>query len=212
MLAICFCYAPGRGRASSPYVERSGNVRRRRPTAPAREWVAGDRGRRARFASCRGLIRVLSISRRRNCRARCDSALGTPLVAALAITFATVLLVRPCSRADRRPDRCRLHAAARLTIGTGFESEAACSACAVSMQTTLALIMLAGSALLARSLARLESIDLGYQAEHLSILAASWPTTRYDSVSKLYSLGEELCRTARRRCRRDTGAHSAARR
>jgi putative ABC transport system permease protein len=64
----------------------------------------------------------------------------------------------------------------------------------VAAQTTLALVMLAGGALLARSLARLESIDLGYNADHLTHLATSWPVKKYDSVSKYYPLGEDILR------------------
>ncbi len=62
----------------------------------------------------------------------------------------------------------------------------------VAAQTTLALVMLAGGALLGRSLLRLESIDLGYQPEHLTQLATSWPSKKYDSVSKYYPLGDEI--------------------
>ena len=62
----------------------------------------------------------------------------------------------------------------------------------VAAQTTLALVMLAGGCLLARSLARLESIDLGYAPDHLTQLATSWPSKKYDSVSKFYPLGEEI--------------------
>jgi predicted permease len=64
----------------------------------------------------------------------------------------------------------------------------------VAAQTMLALVMLAGGALLARSLARLESIDLGYNADHLTHLATSWPSKKYDSVSKYYPLGEDILR------------------
>src|SRR5690242_17941117 len=64
----------------------------------------------------------------------------------------------------------------------------------VAAQTTLALVMLAGGALLARSLARLESIDLGYVPDHLTQLATSWPSKKYDSVSKYYPLGEDILR------------------
>ena len=62
----------------------------------------------------------------------------------------------------------------------------------VAAQTTLALVMLAGGALLARSLLRLESIELGYRPEHLTQLATSWPSKKYDSVSKYYPLGEDI--------------------
>jgi predicted permease len=45
---------------------------------------------------------------------------------------------------------------------------------------------------LARSLARLQSLTLGYDAEHLTMLATSWPSKKYDSVAKMYPLGEDL--------------------
>jgi predicted permease len=62
----------------------------------------------------------------------------------------------------------------------------------VASQTALALVMLSGGLLLARSLARLEGIDLGYQAEHLSFLEASWPTQKLGTGAQLYPLGERL--------------------
>jgi putative ABC transport system permease protein len=64
----------------------------------------------------------------------------------------------------------------------------------VAAQTTLALVMLSGAALLARSLANLESMTLGYKSDHLAQLSVSWPTKKYDSVSKYYPLGEEIVR------------------
>jgi len=64
----------------------------------------------------------------------------------------------------------------------------------VAAQTALALVMLAGGGLLARSLVRLESIDLGYASDHLTHLATSWPSKKYDSVSKYYPLGEDILR------------------
>ena len=62
----------------------------------------------------------------------------------------------------------------------------------VASQVALALVLLAGGGMLARSLARLEQLELGYAADHLSILAVSWPAARYDSIPKLYPLGEQL--------------------
>ncbi|MDQ6831510.1 MAG: ABC transporter permease, partial [Gemmatimonadota bacterium] len=57
---------------------------------------------------------------------------------------------------------------------------------------SLALIMLAGAALLARSLERLSRIDLGYRSDHLSIVMVSWPATKYDSQPKVFGLGDAL--------------------
>lgn len=63
----------------------------------------------------------------------------------------------------------------------------------VASQVALALVLLAGGGMLARSLARLERLELGYATDHLSVLAVSWPTARYDSIpKKLYPLGDQL--------------------
>jgi putative ABC transport system permease protein len=64
----------------------------------------------------------------------------------------------------------------------------------VMAQTTLALVMISGSLLLARSFAQLERIDLGYDAEHLAILQVSWPAIQVAPGPKLYPMGEELMR------------------
>ena len=119
---------------------------------------------------------------------------GTPLVAAIGITMFAVLLfgVVPALVAARADVAGTL----RLDARSGRDSAARrrMRQLLVAAQTTLALVMLAASLLLAKSLERLESIDLGYEPEHLSLLAASWPSKRYDSTSKLVPLGEELTR------------------
>jgi len=119
---------------------------------------------------------------------------GTPVVAAIGITLAAVLLfvVVPALMAARTDVAGTL----RLDARSGRDSvgRRRVRQMLVAAQTTLALVMLAGSLLLAKSLARLEAIDLGYQPEHLSLLAASWPSKRYDSTSKLIPLGEQLTR------------------
>jgi putative ABC transport system permease protein len=68
----------------------------------------------------------------------------------------------------------------------------------VASQVALALVMLAGAGLLGRSLERLQGVDLGYNAEKLSVLSVSFPPSEYnDSAgkfdqSRLYALGERL--------------------
>lgn len=47
----------------------------------------------------------------------------------------------------------------------------------VGAQVALALVMLSGAGLLLRSLARLESIDLGYRPDHLSLISVALPVT-----------------------------------
>src|SRR5581483_150330 len=62
----------------------------------------------------------------------------------------------------------------------------------VASQVALALIMLAGAGLLARSLRRLETIRLGYATDHLGVLQITFPMKYWDSLPNLFALGEEM--------------------
>jgi predicted permease len=68
----------------------------------------------------------------------------------------------------------------------------------VSSQVALALVMLAGAALLGRSLERLEGLALGYNPDGLSIVSIAFPPSTYaDSAGKvdqnrLNALGDQL--------------------
>jgi predicted permease len=119
---------------------------------------------------------------------------GTPVFVAMGMTVFAVLLfgVVPSLLAARAD----VASALRLDSRSGRDSIARrrFRHVLVAAQTTLALVMLAGGGLLARSLARLESIDLGYVPDHLTHLATSWPSKKYDSVSKYYPLGEDILR------------------
>jgi predicted permease len=119
---------------------------------------------------------------------------GAPVIAAIGATILAVLLfgVVPALLAARTD----IAATLRLDARSGRDSAARrrFRHALVAAQTTLALVMLAGGALLAKSLARLESLDLGYTSDHLTHLATSWPSKKYDSVSKYYPLGEEILR------------------
>ena len=119
---------------------------------------------------------------------------GAPVVAAFAVTVVATLFfgVAPAllaARADVAPTL-------RLDARSGGESRSRRRArhALVAFQTTLALIMLAGGGLLARSLARLERLDLGYNADHLSFLSVSWPALKIEGGPKLFPMGEELMR------------------
>lgn len=119
---------------------------------------------------------------------------GAPVAGAIGITFVAVLLfgVVPALLAARTDIAGTLRLDARS--GRDSRSRRRVRQVLVAAQTTLALVMLAGGALLGRSLARLESLDLGYNPDHLSFLAASWPAKKYDSTSKLLPLGEDIIR------------------
>jgi putative ABC transport system permease protein len=62
----------------------------------------------------------------------------------------------------------------------------------VSSQMALALIMLAGAALLARSLDRLLRMDLGYQPHHVSLLSVTGPQSVFSSADKNVEVAERL--------------------
>ena len=62
----------------------------------------------------------------------------------------------------------------------------------IAIQTALAVITLAGAGLLIHSLERLERLDLGFNAKHLSVFSVSFPVFTYDSAAKIAALGREV--------------------
>jgi putative ABC transport system permease protein len=62
----------------------------------------------------------------------------------------------------------------------------------VGSQVAFALVMLAGAGLLVRSLARMQTMPLGYAPERLSILLSSWPGPKYPTSDKLVPIGEQV--------------------
>jgi putative ABC transport system permease protein len=119
---------------------------------------------------------------------------GTPVVAALGITCVAVLLfgLVPALMAARGNVATTLRFDARSGGDSRFRGRI--RHVLVALQTTLALIMLAGGVVLARSLARLERLDLGYDANHLAFFSVSWPALRLGVGPKLFPMGDELTR------------------
>jgi predicted permease len=64
----------------------------------------------------------------------------------------------------------------------------------VASQMALAMVMLGGAALLARSLARLQWQHTGYDPNHLSILTFTWSARKADSTGNLLQLSDRLMR------------------
>jgi predicted permease len=62
----------------------------------------------------------------------------------------------------------------------------------VATQMALALVMLSGAALLVRTLLRLESMDLGYQPEHLSVLSFTGPQSHFASDTQVFAVAKQL--------------------
>ena len=101
-------------------------------------------------------------------------ALGSmvaPLAAAAGITLFALLLfgVLPSMVAAR----IRPHAVLRSDSRSDADGYAARRArkWLVAVQIALAVVMLSGAGLLVRTLARLESVDLGYRSDHLSLVS-----------------------------------------
>lgn len=62
----------------------------------------------------------------------------------------------------------------------------------VATQMALALVMLGGAALLVRTLGRLQSLDLGYRPEHLSILWFSGPQSDLPTMERTFTVAQQL--------------------
>lgn len=123
---------------------------------------------------------------------------GTPLGIALAVTFAAVLVfgVIPALMASRGQLATPLRFDSRA--GTETRARRRLRYTLVGAQVALALVMLAGAGLLARSLDRLQRIALGYTPEGLAVLAVSVPPSEYSdpagqfNQTKMNDLGERL--------------------
>ncbi len=119
---------------------------------------------------------------------------GTPIWLGVGVTVVAVLLfgVVPSLIAARADVASTLRLDSRS--GRDSASRRRFRHVLVAAQTMLALVMLSGAALLVRSLGHLESLDLGYTPDHLTELSVSWPSKKYDSVSKFYPVGEDILR------------------
>jgi len=117
---------------------------------------------------------------------------NTPLGATAGIiVFATLVFgVLPSIVGSR----VRSYALLRADVRAGTETSAKRRGrrLLVATQMALALVMLSGAALLARTLMRLESMDLGYKPEHLSILSFTGPQSRFSSDTQVFAAAQQL--------------------
>src|SRR5689334_2182955 len=90
--------------------------------------------------------------------------------------------------------RVRSYAVLRADARAGVESRARRRGrrWLVATQMALALVMLGGAALLVRTLARLESLDLGYRAEHLSVLTFTGSQSDLPNNERIFAVAKQL--------------------
>jgi len=123
---------------------------------------------------------------------------GAPVLAAIGVSSAAVLLfgMLPALFAAR----ANLASPLRLDSRSGSETRRrrTLRQTLVASQIALAMIMLAGAALLARSLERLTRQDLGYTSDHLAILSFSWNAKVFDSTTKILRLSDRVLANLRK--------------
>lgn len=125
---------------------------------------------------------------------RVDAMDGTraPLLAALGIVIFAVLAcgLLPSIAASH----VRSYAILRSDSRTGSEGRSRRRArrWLVATQMALALVMLSGAGLLVRTLARLQSMDLGYRPEHLSVLSFTGPQSDLPDNDRIFAVAKQL--------------------
>ena len=123
---------------------------------------------------------------------------GVPILLAVGVTLVAVLTfgVLPALVASRGELASSLRYDSRA--GTETRTRRRLRQALVASQVALALVMLAGAALLGRSLERLQGMSLGYNPDGLSILSIAFPPSIYtDSAGKIdqqriNALGDQL--------------------
>jgi predicted permease len=119
---------------------------------------------------------------------------GAPVLAALAVTSLAVLVfgLAPALVSARGGFASPLRFGARS--GAETRRRRAVRQTLVAVQIALAMVMLGGAALLARSLTRLESQDKGFVSDHLSVLWYSWNAHRDSTSQAMVALGDRIVR------------------
>jgi len=117
---------------------------------------------------------------------------GAPLAAAATITLVAVVLfgLLPSLAAARVAPYGVLRADVRA--GSDAIARRRLRRWLVSSQMALALVMLAGALLLARSLERLQRLDLGYAPEHLSLLSFTGPQAVFPTPAQQVVVADQL--------------------
>ena len=117
---------------------------------------------------------------------------GAPLAATAAISLGAFLIfaLGPSAHASRLGTVGGLRA--ESWSGTSTISSQQLRRWLVAAQIALALVMLTGAALFARSLSRLESMPLGYESDHLSILTFDGPQSAMPTPERAAEVAKAL--------------------
>jgi len=147
------------------------------------------------WAIAAALVRLLVMAAPPNLPRLDDVQLaGAPIAVALLVSLLAVLL---CGLAPALASaRANLSLPLRLDSRAGSESRSRrrLRETLVACQIGLALIMLGGAGLLAKSLMRLQTQDVGFVSDHLSVFWYSWNAIRDDTETKVVRLGDRLVR------------------
>jgi len=117
---------------------------------------------------------------------------GAPIGVATAVTLVCILLfgILPVLAGARGDAAVQLRLDTRS--GKSTRGRRMLRHVLVGAQVALALILLAGAGLLGRSLQRLQSLDLGFHADHLSMLFVTVPAAKYPDRAHMFALWEEI--------------------
>jgi putative ABC transport system permease protein len=109
---------------------------------------------------------------------------GAPFAIAAAVTVVTLLLAGliPAATAGKQESVDSLRFDHRA--GTEGKRQRRVRRGLVASQVALALIVLSGAGLLVQTFARLDGLDLGYRADHLSIVQVALPWGKYASACR----------------------------
>jgi predicted permease len=120
------------------------------------------------------------------------SVSGAPIGVATAVTLVCVMLfgVLPVLASARGDAAAQLRLDTRS--GRSTRGRRMLRHLLVGAQVALALILLAGAGLLARSLQRLQSIHLGFRADHLSEMYVTVPHAKYPDRAHMLALWDAI--------------------
>lgn len=117
---------------------------------------------------------------------------GAPALAAAGITVLVTLLfgLAPSLMASR----VSTYAALRADSHTGLEgrSRRTTRRWLVGVQVALSVVLVTGAALLVRTLERLQTMDLGYTPEHLSMLSFTGPRSVFTTSDQIYQIAKQV--------------------